>query len=120
MSKFKTRARAIDMLGRQQIAGIQNAASELFKNAYDAYATLARIDYFEARKLIVVRDNGVGMTKEDFEDRWLVLGTESKLGTEDRGHYRPPNMTVRPISGEKGICRLAIALLESQALVRSS
>jgi len=119
MSKFKTRARAIDMLGRQQIAGIQNAASELFKNAYDAYATLARIDYFEARKLIVVRDNGTGMTKEDFEDRWLVLGTESKLGTEDRGHYRPPTMAVRPISGEKGIGRLAIALLGRQVLVLS-
>ena len=31
MAKFKTSARTIDMLGRQQIAGIPTAISELFK-----------------------------------------------------------------------------------------
>jgi len=35
------------MLGRQQIAGIQNALSELFKNAHDAYAKAITVDYFE-------------------------------------------------------------------------
>ena len=35
---FRTRARTVDMLGRQQIAGIPTAISELFKNAHDAYA----------------------------------------------------------------------------------
>jgi len=29
-----------------------------------------------------VRDNGVGMTLRDFEDKWLVLGTESKTGLQ--------------------------------------
>src|SRR6266446_1895471 len=119
MAKIRTRARAVDMLGRQQIAGIQNAVSELFKNASDAYATLARIDYFEARKLLVVRDNGVCMTMEDFEGKWLVLGTESKLGDEGRNQYHPPDVPLRPISGEKGIGRLAIALLGRQVLVLS-
>ena len=47
MAKIRTRARAVDMLGRQQIATIQNAISELFKNAHDAYATEVRLDYFE-------------------------------------------------------------------------
>jgi signal transduction histidine kinase len=119
MAKIRTRARAVDMLGRQQIAGISNAVSELFKNAYDAYATLARIDYFEAQRLLVIRDNGVGMTKEDFEGKWLVLGTESKLGNEGQNHYVPPDVPIRPISGEKGIGRLAIALLGRQVLVLS-
>ena len=31
MAKFKTRARTVDMLGRQQIAGASTALSELFK-----------------------------------------------------------------------------------------
>jgi hypothetical protein len=31
MAKIRTRARAVDMLGRQQIATIQNAISEVFK-----------------------------------------------------------------------------------------
>ena len=38
MARFRTRARTVDMLGRQQIAGIPTAISELFKNAHDAYA----------------------------------------------------------------------------------
>ena len=35
---FKARARAVDMLGRQQIAGIPTAISELFMNAHEDYA----------------------------------------------------------------------------------
>ena len=110
------------MLGRQQIATIQNAISELFKNAHDAYATEVRLDYFEdsgpkSQGVVCVRDNGVGMTFNDFENKWLVLGTESKLGDEAANHFCPPDMQKRPITGEKGIGRLAIALLGSQVLV---
>lgn len=79
MAKFKTRARAVDMLGRQQIAGVANAISELFKNAYDAYADNVIVDYFRSDGLFVLRDDGVGMTEEDFIERWLTLGTESKV-----------------------------------------
>lgn len=122
MAKIRTRARAVDMLGRQQIATIQNAISELFKNAHDAYATEVRLDYFEdsgpkSQGVVCVRDNGVGMTSDDFENKWLVLGTESKLGDERAKHFRPEGMEQRPITGEKGIGRLAIALLGSQVLV---
>ena len=35
MANFKASARSVDMLGRQQIAGIPNAINEIFKNAYD-------------------------------------------------------------------------------------
>jgi signal transduction histidine kinase len=112
----------VDMLGRQQIATIQNALSELFKNAHDAYARNVRVDYFEdagpdAQGLIIVRDDGVGMTLKDFEDKWLVLGTESKLGIARSKHFRPVGMDRREITGEKGIGRLAIALLGAQVLV---
>ena len=122
MVKIRTRARAVDMLGRQQIATIQNAISEVFKNAYDAYATDVRLDYFEdsgpkAQGVVCVRDNGVGMTYDDFENKWLVLGTESKLGDEAANHFCPLEMQKRPITGEKGIGRLAIALLGTQVLV---
>ncbi|MCI0540226.1 MAG: ATP-binding protein [Verrucomicrobiales bacterium] len=110
------------MLGRQQIAGIQNAVSELFKNAHDAYAKHACVDYFEDsganhEGFVVVRDDGVGMTREDFEEKWLVLGTESKTAEKHSQQYRPPDMSLRPITGEKGIGRLSIALLGRQVLV---
>ena len=110
------------MLGRQQIAGIQNALSELFKNAHDAYATHVVADYFEDSGpnelgFIVIRDNGVGMTLTDFETKWLVLGTESKTEGLRTQLYRPKNMDSRPISGEKGIGRLAVALLGRVMLI---
>ena len=119
MAKFKTRARAVDMLGRQQIAGIPTAISELFKNAHDAYASRAEVDYYRRDRLFILRDDGLGMTREDFEQRWLTLGTESKvaaqtvLGPPPTDTSKPP----RPILGEKGIGRLAIAAIGPQVLI---
>ncbi len=119
MAKFKTRARAVDMLGRQQIANASTAISELFKNAYDAYAKHVEIDHFRSDGLLVIRDDGYGMTEDDFENRWLVLGTESKVQTsaDKKLSYCPPGESRRPTMGEKGIGRLAIALLGPQVLV---
>jgi signal transduction histidine kinase len=107
------------MLGRQQIAGIPTAISELLKNAHDAYADHAKVDLFRQQSLFVLRDDGMGMTREDYEQRWLTLGTESKLG-EEFGMQLPeraPGKAVRPILGEKGIGRLAIAAIGPQVLI---
>ena len=119
-TKFKVRARTVDMLGRQQIAGIPTAISELFKNAHDAYARNVDVDYFRDDGLFVLRDDGLGMTRDDFEQRWLTLGTESKIGSArlDRPQV-DPKQPVRPILGEKGIGRLAIATIGPQVLVLS-
>ena len=120
MAKFRVSARTVDMLGRQQIAGIPTAISELFKNAHDAYAQNVDVDYFRDDGLFVLRDDGLGMTREDFEKRWLTLGTDSKVGSARLA--RPPrdaSQEKRPILGEKGIGRLAIAIIGSQVLVLS-
>ena len=118
MAKFRARARAVDMLGRQQIAGIPTAISELFKNAHDAFALHAEVDFFRSDGLLVIRDDGFGMTVTDFEERWLVLGTESKLGSERlKAPSPPPGAATRPVLGEKGIGRLAIAAIGSQELI---
>ncbi|WP_158859344.1 ATP-binding protein [Lunatibacter salilacus] len=118
MANFKARARALDLLGRQQIAGIPTAINELFKNAHDAYADNVEIDYLRKNQLLVLRDNGLGMTKKDFESRWLTLGTESKFSNRKTPlPPKDPNKPERPIMGEKGIGRLAIASIGSQVLV---
>jgi len=119
MAKFKTRARAVDMLGRQQIAGIPTAISELFKNAHDAYADRVEVDFYRSDGLFVLRDDGIGMTKEDFERRWLTLGTESKVGAAAglKLPFVPQDKTLRPTLGEKGIGRLAIAAIGTQLLI---
>ena len=116
MATFKTRARTLDMLGRQQIAGIPTAISELFKNAHDAYADHVEIDYYRSDGLFVLRDDGVGMSKDDFVNRWLTIGTESKFDPSRRPPQHP-DKEVRPMLGEKGIGRLAIATIGPQLLV---
>lgn len=119
MAKIKTRARTLDMLGRQQIAGIPTALSELFKNAHDAYADNVEVDYIRKKNLLILRDNGLGMTREEFEDRWLTIGTDSKFDDEDA--IEKPAIDIdkdkRPVMGEKGIGRLAIAAIGPQVLV---
>ncbi|WP_420632721.1 ATP-binding protein [Candidatus Palauibacter sp.] len=115
---FKTRARTLDMLGRQQIAGIPTAISELFKNAHDAYATRVEVDYFRSDGLFVLRDNGFGMTRDEFLERWLTIAA-AKNPRDGTGHLpRPaPGQPSRPVLGEKGIGRLAIATIAPQVLV---
>ena len=117
MTRFRARARAVDMLGRQQIASLPTALSELFKNSYDAYATVAIADFFRSPNVLVVSDDGVGMDRETFEKHWLTIATESKL---ERGSTPPPpGMRPRVQLGEKGIGRLAIGALGNQVLVVS-
>lgn len=115
MTQLRVRARAVDMLGRQQIAGIPTAIHELFKNAHDAYAERVEVDYFRRNRVLVIRDDGYGMTRADVENRWLTLGTESRVGANrnlDETEWRgPKNLPKRSIMGEKGIGRLAIAVI---------
>ncbi len=119
MAKIRTKARALDMLGRQQIAGIPTALSELFKNAHDAYADNVEVDYIRKKNLLILRDDGLGMTRQEFEDRWLTIGTDSKF--EDEDSLSQPAVDslkdVRQVMGEKGIGRLAIAAIGPQVLV---
>ena len=116
---FRARARTLDMLGRQQIAGIPTAISELFKNAHDAYADTVEIDFYRRDGLFVLRDDGVGMTRDQFVDRWLTIATESRVKGAEAGRGAPPipGKAKRPVLGEKGIGRLAIATIASQVLV---
>ena len=118
MAQFKTKARALDLLGRQQIAGIPTAINELIKNAHDAYADHFDIDFLRKSNMLILRDDGIGMSKKDFLDRWLTLGTDSKVISNN--NVLPPadpTKLQRPIMGEKGIGRLAIASIGNQVLI---
>ncbi len=60
--------------------------------------------------MAAVLDDGCGMDRTDFEDRWLVIGTETKYGriAEEAEQFGLPR---RPRQGEKGIGRLSAAFL---------
>ena len=115
---FKARARTLDMLGRQQIAGIPTAISELFKNAHDADADRVEVDYYRRDGLLVLRDDGIGMESQEFIDRWLTIATETSVERKRADRRLPTSKKrARPVLGEKGIGRLAIATIAPQVLV---
>ncbi len=109
---FQTRARTVDHLGREQIADAPTAVSELWKNAFDAYAREVRLDLFDgSRPTAAILDDGHGMSAQEFVERWLVVGTESKA----QGSVVPigdrNGLYLRPKQGQKGIGRLSSANL---------
>src|SRR5207248_76045 len=91
------------------------------KNAHDAYADHVEAHFYRTARRFVLIDDGVGMSERDFLERWLTLGTDSKLQTAHGLEPPPidPTKPRRPIMGEKGIGRLAIAALGPQVLVLS-
>lgn len=109
---FQTRARTIDHLGRGQIADAPTAISELWKNAYDAYAQNVALHVFDGTPSVAaIMDDGVGMNREDLVRRWLVIGTESKIEDFEGQPVETFGLPPRPRQGEKGIGRLSVAFL---------
>lgn len=109
---FKTRARTVDHLGREQIADVPTAISELWKNSYDAYARNVSLTIFDEKPLVVaIADDGHGMNYGELVDRWLVVGTESKLFEDTRTEVDKNGLAVRSRQGQKGIGRLSSAHL---------
>jgi hypothetical protein len=111
---FRTRARTIDHLGREQIADCPTAVSELWKNAYDAYARSVSLHiYSGAIPVAAVFDDGHGMGRQEFESKWLVIGTESKATDVQSPLPDRRGLPIRTKQGQKGIGRLSSAYLGS-------
>ncbi|MDF3604608.1 ATP-binding protein [Enterobacter hormaechei] len=109
---FQTRARTIDHLGREQIADCPTAISELWKNAYDAYARQVSLHIFDGdMKISAIVDDGHGMNRNEFESKWLIVGTESKTNGFSIPENDRDGLPERPKQGQKGIGRLSSAAL---------
>lgn len=109
---FQTRARTIDHLGRGQIADCPTAVSELWKNAYDAYATKVALHIFDGKTPIAaVTDDGHGMEYNEFLTNWLIVGTDAKVSGTEAPREDRNGLPVRQRQGEKGIGRLSVAFL---------
>ena len=109
---FQTKARTVDHLGREQIADTPTAISELWKNAFDAYARNVTLDIFDGKNPVaLIGDDGHGMNRDEFINRWLVVGTESKATNERTAVEDRNGLYLRPRQGQKGIGRLSCANL---------
>lgn len=112
---FRTNSRHIGQLGRELVTDFVTALVELVKNSYDADAGSVQIKIENANtpySRIIVTDTGVGMTQEEFEKKWMVIGTSNKVSEP----YTPNG---RKRTGKKGIGRFSVERLAERATIYS-
>lgn len=115
--RLRPRARLIRAIGQDLISSPVIAAVELIKNAYDADATAVTIKFIpplvRGTGSIVVSDDGHGMPLTILRTAWWEPATARKkqVRTSPGG---------RPLTGEKGLGRFAVARLARELHVEST
>ena len=102
-------------LGEELVPHIDVGIAELARNAYDADATRCSVRLIDVTKqggTVLVSDDGRGMTGEQIEDTWLLLGHSTKR------HDRISEGG-RRLVGEKGLGRLAALRFGESAILRT-
>ncbi len=108
--RFKPRARLLLQLGDQLIKNESIALVELVKNSYDADANAVTI-YMEKvddpkKGVIIIEDDGYGMSADTVENVWLEPGSDFKTQKIKKLEVSPKYERL-PI-GEKGIGRFGV------------
>ena len=109
---FTVDAELLRELGERLVGKPHIALAELIKNSYDADATRVTIKFAPDEDRIEVRDNGHGMTFEEFKNFWMRIGTthKSKKRSKSLG---------RQLTGSKGVGRLAVQFLANKLTIRT-
>jgi len=104
---FSVDAELLRELGERLVGKPHIALAELVKNSYDADAHEVTIDFAVDDDHVEVRDDGHGMTFDEFNDFWMRVGTIHK--SENSKHLS--KHLKRTMTGSKGVGRLAVQLL---------
>lgn len=108
---IKANSSIIHLLGDELIGSDILAIFELVKNAYDADAEYVevRFDIDDGKRMIVIEDDGCGMSPEIINNVWLTIGTDYK---KEEG--RITKRFGRHTLGNKGVGRLAVHKLADE------
>jgi signal transduction histidine kinase len=109
--QFTVASALLRELGERLVGQAHIALAELIKNSYDADATVVELTVDEDE--IVISDNGHGMSREDFTSFWMRIGSPHKEEWETS-----PNG--RPLTGSKGVGRLAAQFLAHELELQTS
>lgn len=100
--KINIDKKVLRLLGAQLYGDTPSIISELVQNAYDADATAVWITInTSSPSTIIVQDNGIGMTPDEINSRFLNIG-------QDRRSTYPVSPNGRKVLGRKGIGKLAV------------
>lgn len=101
--KMTFQPRTLQHLGIKMYSQVPVAIAELVANSYDADATTVQIKLYDKKdKMIVIKDDGCGMTFDDINDKFLQVGRNRR----ENGDTKTPSG--RFPSGKKGIGKLAL------------
>lgn len=92
----------LNHLGRHLYRSFVTILGEAISNAWDADATNVWIYVDKEKNSFVIKDDGTGMSKDDFQKKFLNIGYSKR---EDKGSTSPKG---RPFIGRKGIGKLAL------------
>lgn len=99
---FEISLSVLNHLGRQLYRSFATVLGEAISNAWDADARNVDIQLEPDGSGFWIRDDGIGMTADDFQNKFLKIGYSKRKGGESRS---PKG---RPFIGRKGIGKLAL------------
>lgn len=80
-----------DQLGKEKYAKATTAILELISNSLDANATLVEVilkeNALQGLDSIVVKDNGIGISTEAFENKFLCVGSKTPITKNKFGRF---------------------------------
>ncbi len=99
---FEISLSVLNHLGRNLYRSFMTVLGEAISNAWDADAENVWIYIDKEKNLLVVKDDGDGMTAEDFQNKFLKIGYSKRKGGSTSTRNK------RPFIGRKGIGKLAL------------
>ena len=99
---FEISLSVLNHLGRNLYRNFVTVLGEAISNAWDADATNVWINIEKDEGKFVIKDDGVGMSDKDFQERFL------RIGYSKRKETGPTSGRNRPFIGAKGIGKLAL------------
>lgn len=99
---FEISLSVLDHLGRNLYRSFTTVLGEAISNAWDADAENVHIYIDRENNNFFIKDDGIGMTAEDFQDKFL------KIGYSKRKEGATASAKGRPFIGRKGIGKLAL------------
>src|ERR1039457_2311600 len=99
---FEISLSVLNHLGRNLYRSFATVLGEAISNSWDADAKNVWIYIGKNKNSFIIKDDGVGMTGVDFQNKFL------KIGYSKRGAGQKTSPGGRPYIGRKGIGKLAL------------
>ena len=103
----------LEDLGINLYGNVPAVLSEVVANAWDADANQVEIDYDSTTSQITIKDDGIGMTREEMQKFYLTVGHKRRR----EGRTRTPSG--RSPMGRKGIGKLSLFSIANKVTVET-